>query len=79
MVTKQTEALKMAYDWLNEYAPPEVVQACKEALEQPSWQRLSDEEIESVWIKVVKYGISSVDFTTRYARAIEQASKEKNT
>ena len=26
------EALKMAYDWLNEYAPPEVVQACKEAL-----------------------------------------------
>lgn len=36
-MTKQTEdALKMAYDWLNEYAPPEVVQACKEALEQPN-------------------------------------------
>ena len=30
------EALKMAYDWLNEYAPPEVVQACKEALVQPT-------------------------------------------
>lgn len=30
------EALKMAYDWLNEYAPDEVVQACKEALEQPT-------------------------------------------
>ena len=30
------EALKMAYDWVNEYAPPEVVQACKEALEQPN-------------------------------------------
>ena len=28
------EALKMAYDWLNEYAPPEVVQACKDTLEQ---------------------------------------------
>lgn len=36
-MTKQTEdALKMAYDWLNEYAPPGVVQACKEALEQPA-------------------------------------------
>ena len=31
----KNEALKMAYDWLNEYAPLEVVQACKEALEQP--------------------------------------------
>jgi hypothetical protein len=30
------KALKMAYDWVNEYAPPEVVQACKEALEQPT-------------------------------------------
>ncbi len=30
------EALKMAYDWVNEYAPPEVVQACKKALEQPT-------------------------------------------
>ena len=33
MMTKD-EALKMAYDWVNEYAPPEVVQAYKEALEQ---------------------------------------------
>lgn len=30
------EALKMAYDWLNEYAPTEVVEACKKALEQPA-------------------------------------------
>ena len=33
LVSKDT-ALKMAYDWVNEYAPPEVVQAYKEALEQ---------------------------------------------
>jgi hypothetical protein len=42
------EALKMAYDWVNEYAPPEVVQACKEALEQPltrDWKETIDERI----------------------------------
>ena len=45
----------------------------------PSWHSLSDDEIDSAWSGVTKYGISGVDFTTRFARAIEQALKQKNT
>ena len=129
-MTKQTEALKMAYDWLNEYAPPEVVQACKEALEQPvqepvavitpdnygeprldfivtfkykattavnpdiflythpapSWQGLSDDEISHLKYLHVdyelfdegEYGTECNVYVDDFARAIEQALKEKN-
>ena len=46
----------------------------------PSWQGLSDDEIDKAWNEISKYGISSagVDFTTRFARAIEQALRNKN-
>ena len=43
------------------------------------WQGLTDDEIDSAWSGVTKYGISGVDFTVRFARAIEQALKDKNT
>lgn len=56
----------------------EAINACKEALEQPAWQGLTDDEIDSAWSGITKYGISGVDFTVRFARAIEQALKEKN-
>ena len=42
------------------------------------WQGLTDDEIDSAWSGITKYGISGVDFTVRFARAIEQALKEKN-
>jgi hypothetical protein len=42
------------------------------------WQVLTDDEIDSAWSGVTKYGISGVDFTVRFARAIEQALKDKN-
>ena len=42
------------------------------------WQGLTDDEIDSAWSGITKYGISGVDFTIRFARAIEQALKEKN-
>ena len=44
----------------------------------PSWQGLSDDEIDSVWFEVVKE--NNFEGTGKYfARAIEQALKEKNT
>jgi len=39
MATKD-EALKMAIEWLDDYTPDEVINACKEALEQPAEPRL---------------------------------------
>ena len=44
----------------------------------PSWQGLSDDEIDDVWFEVVKE--NNFEGTGKYfARAIEQALKEKNT
>ena len=44
----------------------------------PSWQGLSDDEIDSVWFEVVKE--NNFEGTGKYfARAIEKALKEKNT
>jgi hypothetical protein len=44
----------------------------------PSWQGLSDDEIDAVWFEVVKE--NNFEGAGKYfARAIEQALKEKNT
>jgi hypothetical protein len=83
-MNKQTEALKMAIDWFEVekgIAPTSdfdyIIKACKEALaeaEKQEWQSLSDDEIEK--IQLANGGFyKSVSF----ARAIEQALKEKNT
>jgi hypothetical protein len=44
----------------------------------PSWQGLSDDEVDAVWFEVVKE--NNFEGAGKYfARAIEQALKEKNT
>ena len=73
------EALKMAIDFLDgSYEAHKVRKACQEALEQPAWIGLADYEMDKIWGAIVKHGISGLDFTIRYGRAIEQALKEKN-
>ena len=70
------EALKMAIEVMNNYndgwTPDEMVgaiKACKEALEQPAWQGLTEDEILAI----------PVGSRLSTARAIEQELKEKNT
>ena len=68
------EALKMAIEAMtspNNLSFLMAITACKEALEQPSWQGLSDDE------RYLNEGRSPEEI--EYARAIEQALKEKNT
>jgi len=71
MMTKQTEALRMAIEALL-YGTDhtKAVKACKEALEQPKeWQGLSDDEIEEAFVHTLPY---------EYGHAIEAKLKEKN-
>jgi hypothetical protein len=77
-VTKD-EALKMAIEVMNNYndgwTPDEMVgaiKACKEALEQPAWQGLTDDEIGQIIVN--SKSLLAIDFY----RAIEQTLKEKN-
>ena len=93
-MNKQIEALKMAIEALDLICVKitkwtsgswilgeEVSAKCKEALaeaEKQEWQSLSDDKIASV-IKTtfpVNIGVTNVDL--KFARAIEQALKEKN-
>lgn len=53
-----------------------VIKACKEALAQPSWQGLSDDEIEAVTGEDIR---SMYSGTYNSYRAIEAKLKEKNT
>ena len=71
------EALKMAIDCL-ECHQIDVLNVCKEALEQPapSWQGLSDGEKKGMWLDTDN--ISWPAFKETYL-LIEQALKEKNT
>lgn len=82
-MTTKDEALKMAIEALEMHVPHyikdrgcEAIQACKEALEQSSWQGnkefvgLSDDEITNIGI--------SCQSLHQVSRAIEQALKEKN-
>ena len=63
---------KVGYDILDKSQ-----QACKEALEQPSWQGLSDDEINTIYANTEPD--SKLDtYYMVLSRAIEQALKEKN-
>jgi hypothetical protein len=50
--------------------------AIKEALEEPAWQGLTDDEIQNITWKI--WGADALEPELDYARAIEQALKEKN-
>ena len=89
------EALRMAIEVLNSVIHwgdattvdiDKTVQACKDALEQPAWQGLSDDEISHLKYLHVdyelfdegEYGTDCNVYVDDFARAIEQALKEKN-
>jgi len=50
---------------------------CQEALEQSSWKKLQDDEIQRITWKI--WGADALEPELDYARAIEQALKDKNT
>jgi hypothetical protein len=85
------KALKMAIEWMDKWHDKEVIvmnvgqrwvdfsmpiNACKEALEQPAWQGLTDDEINELVMDTNAdiYGCSIDEFVS----AIEQALKQKN-
>jgi hypothetical protein len=76
MNTQTKQALEMAIEALEHAsersiiidAYEEIINACKEALEQPAWQGLTVDEILAI----------PVGSRLSTARAIEQALKEKN-
>jgi actin-like ATPase involved in cell morphogenesis len=77
LVSKDT-ALKMAIERLEIVQlgfgnTQHIINACKEALEQPSWQELTGDEITRLYV-TLRNGSDHKDF----ARAIEQELKTKN-
>jgi translation initiation factor 2 alpha subunit (eIF-2alpha) len=92
-MNKQTqEALKMAIEALEHAsersiiinAYEEVINACKEALEQPAWQGLTDDEIDDIIKNVFSKSTIELNGVKTCSvrdgvRAIEQALKDKNT
>jgi len=78
------EALKMAIEWTEGwygYSPSKdaVLKACKEALKQKEWQGLTDDEMTKIFEDIVAQWYGNNDFWFKFARAIQQALKEKNT
>jgi hypothetical protein len=57
------------------------INACKEALEQPAWQELTDDEVKKVYDNsLIVHSDTHYEFNNfKFARAIEQALKDKNT
>ena len=57
-----------------------VIQACKEALEQPSWQGLSDDEINDIKTKTIMgaNGMSVEQLLGLIVSLTEQALRNKN-
>jgi dTDP-4-amino-4,6-dideoxygalactose transaminase len=97
MLATKDEALKMAIEALktcetyNAYEQSfetilveKAINACNEALEQPAWQGLTDDEIDQIIDDVFsksaieKNGVKTCSVHEGF-RAIEQALKEKNT
>ena len=92
MNTQTQEALKMAIEALL-YGTDHTnaVKACKEALEQPAWQGLTDDEFKALMDEWSVEGKPHVGYGGAWAAdgeyltmrefvsAIEQALKEKNT
>ena len=84
------EALKMAIEvnewlkiklWIDSCAADEldkVTNACKEALEQPAWHGLTDDEIDKIWTNQRQFSSSVGECLMAFGHAIEQALKEKN-
>jgi hypothetical protein len=66
--TLETAEIQSEYDGLSNIIF-KAIQACKEALEQPAWQGLTEDEILAI----------PVGSRLSTARAIEQELKEKNT
>lgn len=67
------------YSYLKDIADDgtKALNACKEALEQPDWQILTDNEILAIDdVTLGDYYVESM--ANNFARAIEQALKEKN-
>jgi len=72
------EALRMAIDGL-EIHQQDILDACKEALEQPKeWQGMSDDEISECLSKTKWNDIDHCPDHDVFASHIEQALKEKN-
>lgn len=85
-MNKQTEALKHL-DYADRFLDAgmyaqaqDEIQACKEALEQPapSWQGLSDDDIQEELKKMWDKGLIPSYNIVAFARAIEQALRNKN-
>jgi hypothetical protein len=75
MITKD-EAIQKAIDFLDgSYEAHAVRKALQEALAQPAWQGLTDDEIQAIRIKT----FDAVATNYEAYRAIEQALKDKNT
>ena len=77
MVIKEFENVANEYFLINMRPPAGIVkaiQACKEALEQPSSQGLSDDEIDNLFNR---WALSECTFLEMY-NAIEQELKTKN-
>jgi hypothetical protein len=76
MITKD-EAIQKAIDFLDgSYAAHAVRKALQEALAQPAWQGLTDDELTEIIYTYVPFDCSCNP--SKFARAIEQALKEKN-
>ena len=85
MVTKD-EALKMAIDVFDMYGnkmnsafADEAYQSCKEALEQPQWVGLSDDEVHNLADHSFMFASGQFDEIFKFAKAIEAKLKELNT
>ena len=80
------EALKMAIEVMYRNSPKigltqeieEAINACKEALEQPAWQGLTDDEIIDMYFQANISPQPAKDVID-FIRAIEQSLKDKNT
>lgn len=76
-ITKDT-ALKMAIKELSQISLGDTpaLKACKEALEQPAWQGLTNDEIWDIANFLGKN--KEWDYPVMFAKTIEQALKDKN-
>jgi hypothetical protein len=71
----ETAEVQSEYDGLSDMIF-KAINACKEALEQPAWQGLTDKEDNAIIKKIWIWGN---DFPyEKYRIAIEQALKDKN-
>jgi alanyl-tRNA synthetase len=80
MLATKDEALEMAIDAMRSYQKyymNRAINACKEALEQPAWQGLTDDEIVA---KVFENDelLARILYLNGVSKALKQALEEKN-